>query len=64
MKKRLVHITEEIIFDEIIKRVQVNDALKKLKAKWENLDFSMNLYFNQDKKFRAKIEFIRAYKPQ
>jgi len=73
MKKRIVHVTQETVFDEITDKVKVTEALEKLKKKWETQDFSMSLFFNKQIKHAypggppmrsGRFEFIRAYKPR
>lgn len=70
MTKRVVHITEEILFDDVTKKEDVEKILKVIAKKWKNNDFSLKVFFNKkitrgNNNFRNRsgtIEFIRAYK--
>jgi hypothetical protein len=71
--KRIVHITEEIVFDEIIDSEETKKSLDLLLIKWKKSDFSKNLYFNKQtiskypggpKVGTGFMEFIKATKPK
>lgn len=72
MKKRIVNISQENIFDEVLKKPEVSEILEEITDKWKNKDFSKQVYF--DKKITKKrnnmghrsgiIQFIRAHRPK
>ncbi len=70
MKKRIVNISEEVVFDDITKKVETKEIIRELTKKWKNNDFSKKVYYNKriTRRYRTAeqgtIDFIRAYKPK
>jgi hypothetical protein len=67
MKKRLVHITEETVFDQVLQNDKVMKIFKKLEKKWDEKDFSTKTYFVKKAskhQGRGTIYFIIATKPK
>ncbi len=79
MKKRIVNISEEVVFDDITEKVETEEIIGDLTKKWKNNDFSKKVYFNKRNIRRhntiskgrplflgtqGAIDFIRAYKPK
>ena len=70
MEKRIVNISEEIVFDDVIEKVETKEIIDDILKKWKYKDFSKKVYFNKrvtkirNSAHQGTIDFIRAYKPK
>ena len=67
MKKRIVHISEENIFDQVLHKPEVSGILEEIAEKWESMNFSKRVYFEKKrskKRGQGSIQFIKASKPK
>jgi hypothetical protein len=67
MEKRIVHISEENIFYQVLEKKKVSDIIDELKEKWESLNFSKKVYFEKRRSKilgKGSILFMRAIKPK
>ncbi len=70
MQKRIVNISEEVVFDDITEKVKTEEIIRDLTKKWKNKDFSKKVYYNKriTRRYKAAeqgtIDFIRAHKPK
>ena len=70
MQKRIVNISQENIFDEVLDKPDVAEILEEITEKWKNKDFSKKVYFDKrpthghssPRHRSGTIQFIKAYK--